>query len=557
MRFLLFLSPSTSTSDAWILYTVGLVLPDLFPPCRTSRQPHILLELYCHFLLDCTNMPSQLKHKLLPTKMHHSAQRHPLSLRIPSNLSLDTPDTPTSGQNTPRTPLLFARATPGSDAETMSPLIIVGISIAGAAVVVLALALLVRQHRKKAKKNTRAQPGLRSMERGIVNAKASGVGRRKSLDGSDDTHVVDAVYGEKVRSSFESSDYYALSHGGVKPVTRAAVTTSVVLPTPMSRAQPRLTAIDVRRANGTHHVPVVQEPSPLMAPLPPAAFPGTPSSVQQFYGPAVGRTDPRASLTQASAMRALAVAAGVTSTPTSPTFNIELKEKKGDLDLPIHLAPFRESTFGDGMKLGEHLGLKSERDRSQDISREQANESPASAPAPAPGSRPGTAGTFGQPAAGPFSFGSRAPYRTHKHAASSLSIADVRSVRISFASGQSSPRGSFAQSHARTESTSSNVITRKVMTVFPPLLPDELVLSVGEKVTLLQSFDDEWCVVGRDRFGDVEVGAVPVYVFSKVPAGEKMDRPMRSTSLGVKVEMSNSPGAHFSSREEVISWSNF
>lgn len=42
-----------------------------------------------------------------------------------------------------------------------------------------------------------------------------------------------------------------------------------------------------------------------------------------------------------------------------------------------------------------------------------------------------------------------------------------------------------------------------------------------------------------------------------VKTGDKMPRPMRSTSLGVQIEMSSTPGAHWSSREEVISWSNF
>jgi hypothetical protein len=40
-------------------------------------------------------------------------------------------------------------------------------------------------------------------------------------------------------------------------------------------------------------------------------------------------------------------------------------------------------------------------------------------------------------------------------------------------------------------------------------------LTVYVQVTLLQTFDDEWCVVGRDRFGEVEIGAVPSYVFTK------------------------------------------
>lgn len=533
-------------------------------------------------------MSDHLKHKLVPTKMriptgHGSRSRLSLSLRIPSNLSLDAPEsgsnTPLTPYNSPLTPHTHALVRRSDDTETMTPTIVIGICVAGGMCVVLAILLFVRQQRKKTRKNT-AQPSFRSIERGIVNAK------RSIEEGSDDTHVVDFVYGEKVRSSFESSDYHAFSNNGVKAVSRSAITNSVILPTPVAalttRAQPNLKAIDVGRANNFNAI-AYQDPSPLIAPVPPAMFPGTPSSVGQFYGPAIARARTesdagRPNLPQTSAMRALAIAAGIASTPTSPAFDQQQLEKKGSgtLDLPIELSRFRESTFGDGMKLGQHLGIKTGKDeeeerRSQDVQTPDRGASTPnkSANPPAPGSRPGTAGTFGQPAGGPFSFGSRVPYKTHRHAASSISIADVRSVRVSYASGQSSPlaggfpqgshspHGSVSRSHGRTQSTSSNVITRKVLTVFPPLLPDELVLGVGEKVTLLQTFDDEWCVVGRDRFGEVEVGAVPAYVFTKVRTGEKMERPMRSTSLGVQVEMSSAPGAHFSSRDEVISWSNF
>ncbi|KAF8747723.1 hypothetical protein RHS01_11278 [Rhizoctonia solani] len=310
-------------------------------------------------------------------------------------------------------------------------------------------------------------------------------------------------------------------------------------------------------------------------------FPTTPSSINTFYGPAIVRAHAEQNLPHSSAMRALAVAAGIATTPTSPTFEIHQQADKGEVELPIRFSPFRESTFGDGMKLGQHLGLRTSRENEREgvTSVQSANPQDHISPISQDGSsirnvpsRPGTAGTFGQPLGSGFSFGSRVPYRTHRHAASSLSMADVKSVRISYASGQSSPglaasfarshspHGSFSHSHGRTDSVASgtsNVITRKVQTVFPPLLPDELVLAVGEKVTLLETFDDEWCVVGRDRFGEVEVGAVPAYVFTKLRTGEKMERPMRSTSLGVKVEMSNAPGAAWSSRDEVISWSNF
>jgi len=90
------------------------------------------------------------------------------------------------------------------------------------------------------------------------------------------------------------------------------------------------------------------------------------------------------------------------------------------------------------------------------------------------------------------------------------------------------------------------------------VLPDELVLSLGERVMVIKTFDDGWCIVGRDSLikpGDVEMGAVPSWCFVKPVKGLKASRPMRTTSLGVTVEIESGPG--FSSREEVISWSNF
>ncbi|KAH7342156.1 hypothetical protein B0J17DRAFT_626539 [Rhizoctonia solani] len=460
----------------------------------------------------------------------------------------------------------------------MTPIMLVGICIAGAACVILVITLVIRQQRKKSSARTE-----KCMERGIQAAKQSSEYQlqwRRSTggDASDDTHVVDAVYGEKVKSSFESSDYQAFSNGQVRAVNRAAVTNSVILPIPAARAHPNLKAIDVQRANDPHAP--MRDRSPLVAPLPPALFPTTPSSVNTFYGPAIARSHSERSLPQSSAIRALAVAAGIASTPNSPTLQTHQPGGENvEVELPVKFSPFRESTFGDGMKIGQHLGIRTSTDQQrgeQSVSstspRDRSPNSQDGSPLRNNPSRPGTAGTFGQPLGAGFSFGSRVPYRTHRHAASSLSIADVKSVRISLASGHSSPglsggfpqghspHGSFSHSHGRTDSAASgtaNVVTRKVQTVFPPLLPDELVLSVGEKVTLLQTFDDEWCIVGRDRFGDVEVGAVPAFVFTKLRTGEMLERPMRSTSLGVKVEMSSAPGAAWSSREEVISWSNF
>ncbi|KAF8595717.1 hypothetical protein BDV93DRAFT_528478 [Ceratobasidium sp. AG-I] len=579
-----------------------------------------------------------LRHKLVPTKMHLPAghRRHSLSLRIPSSHHaplesdlLNTPSPLDTPLHSPHSPLA-KRDTQTENPGAVTPVMIVGICLAAVAGVTLAVLLAVRWNRKRART-------AKTMQRGIETARASTGERRQpemaqqwreSVGGnaSDDTHVVDFVYGDKVRSSFESSDYHALSNH--KGVSRAAVTASVILPMPAARAYPGLKPIDVARAN--HPLETIHSNSPLAAP--PPLFPATPSSVNSFYGPAIARARSDSSaghggLAATSAMRALAIAAGVTNSPTSPSFEAsketlrtEINEKEA-FDLPINFSPFRAST----LKLGENLGIHSESQKartgtpeesrqsaSKDEEQFQGESSIAPRPSfhnsghqqsidrsyhssqtaddlarpsrdlgsmaekelrgklakdlPSPGARPGTAGTFGQPVG---SFGVRVPYRaTHKHAASSLSIADVRSVRVSLASGLSSPgvAGGFPHhspkpslSHGRTESTglASDVVARKILTVFPPLLPDELVLGLGEKVTLLQTFDDEWCVVGRDRFGEVEIGAVPAYVFTKVKTGDKMPRPMRSTSLGVQIEMSSAPGAHWSSREEVISWSNF
>jgi hypothetical protein len=141
---------------------------------------------------------------------------------------------------------------------------------------------------------------------------------------------------------------------------------------------------------------------------------------------------------------------------------------------------------------------------------------------------------------------------------------------VSFASadGPPSPRSiSFFNLGNRRLSTVSSfsaassfrgVEGRKVRQLFSPVLPDELVLSLGEKVTVVKSFDDGWCIVGRDSLlkpGEIEMGAVPAWCFVKPVAGLKASRPVRTASLGVTVEMDAGPA--FSSREEVISWSNF
>jgi hypothetical protein len=113
---------------------------------------------------------------------------------------------------------------------------------------------------------------------------------------------------------------------------------------------------------------------------------------------------------------------------------------------------------------------------------------------------------------------------------------------------------------------------RKIRQLFNPVLPDELLVArVGEQLTVVQSFDDGWCLAGREHGtfvatakslfkqnvapeSEVELGVVPAWCFLKPVAGLRAERPVRSTSLGITVQMS---GPGFSSRDEINSWSNF
>jgi len=130
--------------------------------------------------------------------------------------------------------------------------------------------------------------------------------------------------------------------------------------------------------------------------------------------------------------------------------------------------------------------------------------------------------------------------------------------RTSFFFGGAANRPTSMASTLSSASSMFGTQGRKVRQLFSPVLPDELVLSLGERVTVVKSFDDGWCIVGRDSFlkpGDVEMGAVPAWCFIKPVKGLKASRPMRTTSLGVTVQIDQGPA--FSSRDEVISWSNF
>ncbi len=101
-------------------------------------------------------------------------------------------------------------------------------------------------------------------------------------------------------------------------------------------------------------------------------------------------------------------------------------------------------------------------------------------------------------------------------------------------------------------------------------MPDELLLtSIGEQLRIVQSFDDGWCVVGRKNGlvlqtakslfkstplpeNDVELGVVPAWCFIKPMNGVRVERPVRSSSLGITVNMEGP-----SARDDLVSWSNF
>jgi len=111
-------------------------------------------------------------------------------------------------------------------------------------------------------------------------------------------------------------------------------------------------------------------------------------------------------------------------------------------------------------------------------------------------------------------------------------------------------------STASTASSAFEGHKRKVRQLFNPALPDELVLSLGERVTVVQSYDDGWCVIGRDSLikpGDVEMGTCPAWCFIKPTKGLRAERPIRTSSLGVTVTL-DGPGVP---RDNIISWSNF
>ncbi|KII89878.1 hypothetical protein PLICRDRAFT_40059 [Plicaturopsis crispa FD-325 SS-3] len=179
----------------------------------------------------------------------------------------------------------------------------------------------------------------------------------------------------------------------------------------------------------------------------------------------------------------------------------------------------------------------------------------------------------------PFSFALHAPSRARSPSiystASSGSSSPVqpaftRESSYSVTSGGAGSR--FSMLSAASSQTATAGHARKVRQLFNPVLPDELLIThVGERLTVVQSFDDGWCVVARESAGvfqgskskafgakpsddGVELGVVPAWSFIKPVKGLRAERPVRSSSLGITVEIER-PG--MVSRDEVISWSNF
>jgi len=185
-------------------------------------------------------------------------------------------------------------------------------------------------------------------------------------------------------------------------------------------------------------------------------------------------------------------------------------------------------------------------------------------------------GTFPRPfAPRPFSFALSAGSPSPTGRPSTLNPDGSSLARDSFMSVSSSySRFSVMSSNSSVISSPTTGSTRKVRQLFSPVLPDELLLGrLGEKLVVVQSFDDGWVVVGRENNlatpmakslfkspsgppveSNIEMGVVPAWCFLKPVKGLRAERPVRSSSLGITVQM-DGPG--FSSRDEIMSWSNF
>ncbi|KLO15275.1 hypothetical protein SCHPADRAFT_888645 [Schizopora paradoxa] len=214
---------------------------------------------------------------------------------------------------------------------------------------------------------------------------------------------------------------------------------------------------------------------------------------------------------------------------------ISFYEEKGDLPKPF--APFHFALNASSSSSSSSLDtltppmpvMTSKKDYR--VSTDSFSASAAHlAPPPSPGKR-GSVFSFSFPDA-------FAPSRRHSKAMSSISS-------IFSTSGSSTVGGKGLQ-------------MQRVKQLFTPILPDEPTLILGERVAIMKSHDDGWCIVGRDKPygkpGEVELGAVPAWCFVKPMKGLRSERPVRSTSLGVTVQMDDE---HEKPRGDYISWSNF
>ncbi|KAG9314921.1 hypothetical protein JVU11DRAFT_4029 [Chiua virens] len=160
------------------------------------------------------------------------------------------------------------------------------------------------------------------------------------------------------------------------------------------------------------------------------------------------------------------------------------------------------------------------------------------------------------------------------HSTSLLNPACPRLSRCSSTSGFSAyaqpPPSPGYDSRPPSISSFSPSRPRRVHQIFEPTLPDELSVSRrGEYVTVLQSFDDGWCLIGRDaspssRISNisawiatnndhVDVGLVPAWVFIKSHKGITFTPPIRNTSVNA-LHLGQSPAV---TRDAIVTWSNF
>ncbi|EED85963.1 predicted protein [Postia placenta Mad-698-R] len=102
---------------------------------------------------------------------------------------------------------------------------------------------------------------------------------------------------------------------------------------------------------------------------------------------------------------------------------------------------------------------------------------------------------------------------------------------------------------ASSASALDEVHMRTVRQEFCPTLPDELALTASERVAVVRTCADGWCIVGRDshgRPGDIELGAAPLWAFAAPAEGVVPVRPQRTSSLGIHVTLDTPGGLCFS-----------